>query len=340
MNDHRASLRAAIDAVEICSATVHSWLGVRSPALPPQLAEDLDAETAREYLVHRLGLDLYVGFYCPGRPVPVPRVPYDSGIGSPELVQALMAANDGGGCWEPAWRVHAVGSGELWVARGELRFRARRDQVRAGDGRSLAPGVAVQVHHPKELLRRSPGFYMALANVALPEDEPVLRLYWNLDVEGAVAFVAAGTRVLNRHGVPARLKVINDSASYRYRCDAGVLYIPRRAFDALHPLVAGLHKTLRRHLGRAVPALTKPLAHGLGLAEDTARGDSFGQHRCALIAEGLVRAHELGAVTPAARAEQVEACFVAHGIDPAAPYLAPGSRHTYTCLGAAARADG
>jgi len=340
MNVHQRSLRAAVDAVRILSPTVHSWLGVRAQGLPTRLAANLDAETARGYLVHRLGLDLYAGFYCPGRPIPLPQLPDDTGLGSPELVEALVAANDGRGCWEPDWKVHGANAGELWVARGELRFRARSDQVRADEGRFLVPGVTVRVLHPKELLRRSPGFYMAFADAALPEDEPVVRLYWNFGAEGAVAFVAAAIRALNRHEVPARLKVVNHPAAYRYRCDAGVLYLPRRAFSGLQPLVAGLYKTLRRHLGRATPALTKPLAPGLGVAEDAGTDESFGLHRCALIADGLVRAHEVGAGTPAARADEVEACLVAHGVDPAAPYLAPGSADIYTRLEAAVHSDG
>ena len=76
--------------------------------------------------------------------------------------------------------------------------------------------------------------------------------------------------------------------------------------------------------GAPLPAL------GLGLAEDPGGGLSFGQSRCRIAAEGLVRAHAEGAQSPAARAERMAAAFRERGLDPLCPYLEPGSRDTYT----------
>jgi hypothetical protein len=42
------------------------------------------------------------------------------------------------------------------------------------------------------------------------------------------------------------------------------------------------------------PVFTKFLAPGLGLAEDPGQGDSFGQHRCRLLADAMILAYEQG----------------------------------------------
>jgi hypothetical protein len=60
----------------------------------------------------------------------------------------------------------------------------------------------------------------------------------------------------------------------------------------------------------------------VGLAED-ADGQSFGIQRCALLADGIVRAHEQGVVGIDARVEAVAARFAEDGVAIDAPYLAP-----------------
>ena len=71
-----------------------------------------------------------------------------------------------------------------------------------------------------------------------------------------------------------------------------------------------------------IPAFTLALAPGVGLAED-ADGDSFGIRRCALLADGIVRAHEHGLTTIEARVEAIAARFGEDGVSIDAPYLEP-----------------
>jgi lantibiotic modifying enzyme len=79
-----------------------------------------------------------------------------------------------------------------------------------------------------------------------------------------------------------------------------------------------------------VPAFTRLLAPGLGLAEDPGDGDSFGMHRCRLLADALVTAHEQGAHSVEARVDAVLDRFAREGINPDRPYLNPGSDDRYT----------
>ena len=54
-----------------------------------------------------------------------------------------------------------------------------------------------------------------------------------------------------------------------------------------------------------IPAFTLALAPGVGLAESPATGESFGEHRCGLLADGIVGADERGVPPGEARVEAV-----------------------------------
>ena len=69
------------------------------------------------------------------------------------------------------------------------------------------------------------------------------------------------------------------------------------------------------------PVFTKTLAPGLGVAEDPGYTESFGQHRCRLLAEGLVRGHEQRIHNLEDRLRVVSDCFRAEGLDLDPPFL-------------------
>lgn len=148
----------------------------------------------------------------------------------------------------------------------------------------------------------------------------MVRLYWNLRADGAVPFVAAATRALNAAGAAFRLKVLHDPAAFT-RCDAAVVYLARDDYPALSTLLLGLHAELAAYLSPRVPVFTATLAPGLGFAEDPGTGESFGEHRCALMAEALVTAAETGAPP----LEAIGKRFARAGLDLDAPHLGPAS---------------
>jgi hypothetical protein len=78
-----------------------------------------------------------------------------------------------------------------------------------------------------------------------------------------------------------------------------------------------------------IPAFTKSLAPGLGLAEDPGEGQSFGEHRCHLLAEALIATHESGLRSLPERTRVVADRFERAGLDLAAVFLNPGSRDQY-----------
>lgn len=324
---YRQQVAAAIEATAILSPVTFSWRGRRFGDLPRAAARALSPEASRQYLVRNLRDQMYDGFYCHGVAASsAERLPLPPVTGFTPFVQALSAANHGRGSVEPGWRLSGGGDSELVIERDGLRLWATpADVVETGDAGSVG------VRLPRELLRLSPGFYMALGDRGLTAGEDVLRFYWNLRSEGAPRFVRRATGLLNQRGVPFRLKVANEPAAYT-RHDAGVLYVPSRDYRTVAPVVAAVYREVALDLGAAVPALTKRLAPGLGLAEDPGDGKSFGTHRCALIAEGIADAHEQAATSAEARFEHVARRFEAAGISLDAPFLNPGSSDDYECL--------
>jgi hypothetical protein len=324
---HRERILAALQALRIEAPTSFTWLGEPGPTLPPEVGSAMDPQTALSYLRFTLQGHLYANFYTRGTAAPA-RGTQDlqPEVGWTPFVDSLSAANSGSGSRDPGWVVEREDEdGRIVVSREGLSLWAQPDDVA---GASAEPGAQVSVRLPKELLRLSPGFYFALGNEEFAADEPVARMYWHLRSEASPRLIEQLTGSLNRAGLPFRLKVLKHPGSY-LRCDAGVLYTQAADFARVRPLVARVHDELRPQLRPETPALTKPLGHGLGLAEEPPSGESFGMNRCGLLAEGAVRAWELGLTDAAERLGVVEATFAEAGISLDTPFLNAGSPDVY-----------
>lgn len=181
----------------------------------------------------------------------------------------------------------------------------------------------------------APGFYTALGDRALRLDgaDPVVRSYWHLTPDGAAAFVGSATTRLNAGGIPFRLKVLRDPSLYT-RCDAGVVYTRKSDYGAVSRVLADVYAEVSESIEPGIPAFTKPLAPGLGLAEDPGDGQSFGEHRCHLLADALIATHESGVCSLPERTRAVAERFEREGLDLGAVFLNPGSRDEYDFGGA------
>jgi hypothetical protein len=327
MSAYRRAAAEALDALRIESPTSFSWFGELSTLLSAEVVEAMSAETARTYLCHGLQARLYSSFYCAGEAIPRLRLRLaEQPPGASPFIDSLSRANSGTGSRESGWTVaRTEDDGRLVVHRDGLNLWARPDEVRGTD---TSPGSEVSVMLPPELLRLSPGFYMALGDEELDTREPLVRHYWHLRSSGGAALIAAATRAFNRERLPFRLKVLVDPAGYS-RCDAGVLYTPRRLRVEVRRLLPTLLASLAEHLRPSAPALTKPLADGLAVAESPANAESFGMHRCGLLAEAAVRAFELGLHATPDRLDLVEQHFDEQGIEIDRPYLNAGSVDDY-----------
>ena len=120
-----------------------------------------------------------------------------------------------------------------------------------------------------------------------------MRFYWHLTADGAVSWIRELSERFNTAGVAFHAKALSDPATYM-RADAGVLYVDRRNIARAMDLLPDLHAAVGPQLRRTAPMFSKRLAPGLAVAEDPGDGRSFGQHRCQLVSEGLVRAFDAG----------------------------------------------
>ena len=332
MTLYREVTEGALAAVAVTGRTSFSWFGVRAGDLPPQTESAMSPADARAYLVYQLHARLYGDFYTQGEASPT----MSDGrlappLGPSAFVHALSNANHGNGSLESGWTIVAEDGGRVVVERGGLRLWADTGAVSAADEKPLRRGASVAVLMPKELLRLSPGYYMALGDRELPTDgsETIVRFYWNLRSEGAVTFVHLLTKTLNERGHAFRVKVVSDPSSYT-RCDAGVLYTAGSDYDAVADGVASVYSEVAPVIKPATPAFAKPLAPGLALAEDPSAGiESFGQSRCQLLAEAIVEAAELGRHSTAEKLEVVADRFRRANLDLDQPYLNTGSADRY-----------
>jgi hypothetical protein len=318
-------LEAAVAAISIHSPSAFTWFGKRIDTLSGRARRGMTPATARSYLVFALQHQLYADFYCSGSPMPREETPRPLvNPGELRFVEELAAANGGTGTWERGWTVRRRDGDALVVHRDGLDVWLRPEEWLA-DGDAPQEGGAVRVRMPKGLTKISPGFYVAVGDEEFDEASPLVRFYWHLSEATAVPFVQAATRTLNDARLPFRLKVVNDRARFD-RCDAGVLYARRQDYAAASGLLRKVQERLGSVLAPSVPALTKALAPGIGFAEDPGTGDSYGLHRCRLVAEGLVAAWE---TRRRDRLESVAERFAAEGLEVERPYLGAGAAEDY-----------
>ena len=333
---YREQVAAAIRATIIHPPIRHSWFGKNSPPYPGPLVRALKPASARTLLLYGLQNQLYTDFYCKGGARPAA----DEETSLPEVetiefVAELAAASSAAGyCENNGWRVTTVRKGKALVRRGALEMWARpRNCLNARA--PLMRGARVTLRSPRELPNISPGFYFVLGKTPRPRQHaPLVRFYWNLTVEGAMRFLATAPKALDDADVPFRLKVANHPRRFN-RCDAGVLYLRYQDCEPSFEYIAKIFAQVGPYLKPQVPALTKPLAPGLGWAEDPGEDDSsvlrssFGTHRCWLLADGMIRAHERGSKSLEASLQVVERRFRKEGVTLEEPFR--DCRHDRRC---------
>lgn len=112
-----------------------------------------------------------------------------------------------------------------------------------------------------------------------------------------------------------------------------MLYVERRDYPRVAQAISGIYAELAANLKPATPVFTKRLAPGLALAEEPAGpADSFGTHRCGLLAEAIIRAWEQKTEAIQERLEVLAACFAEEGLSLQTPFLNAGSADDYHFL--------
>jgi hypothetical protein len=197
-------------------------------------------------------------------------------------------------------------------------------------------GDLVGIKMPKNLVQS--GFYMAVADAGASQhhpkpDQTLVRVYFNLTPDGAVAVMDTLTTQLNAISLPFTFKALYNPSDYQ-RYDSAVLYFDKNEYERVHPILEMLYTEHQGHFQEQVPLFTKPIAPGLAIAEEPKHrfneNESFGTHRCQIVANGLLVAWQQGNNTPETKMTSILQQFSAFKVQLQRPYLNADSEDIYT----------
>jgi hypothetical protein len=248
--------------------------------------------------------------------------------------QRLHDANCGEGFFSEGWLILKEESDDSLVVRnGGLRFYIQRARHLRAETQQAKLGETVAIKLPKNRLQNE--FYVAIGNLGFnsPSTTDILvRIYFNLTPEGAVAVMESLTRRLNQASILFSFKVLYNPQQY-HRFDAGVLYFDKVDYEAVSLILSAMYIECRSHFVPEVPLFTKQLAVGMSVAEEPnlkfAQSESFGMNRCQIVTDGLLKAFEAGQDSSAERMSAILAQFAMVGIDLQHPYLNRDSENIY-----------
>ncbi|MBI3650014.1 MAG: hypothetical protein HY231_03075 [Acidobacteria bacterium] len=316
-------------AIKILSATTFSLAGETFSASERTMTQ-LPIFPAPNPLVAQLAQQLYQHCYCRKFTGEVQPMQPSEQTADDNLLGELAASNMSREHWDAGWQTfRLLPSGQIVAHKnGRTRLLWPGEFVsHEGPGVPPREGANISLFAPKESQTMQPGFYFAFSE-SIPDqqdDYQIVRFYWHIKQAGAAKLVRFITQELNRFQIPFRFKTLTNRSFFQ-RSDAAVLYVGKRFYKITVALLADLHPLIKDYLGTDTPLFTKRLAYGLGLAEEPGNGESFGQHRCRIFAEGVWQAYEKGVLPEVKRLQEVRAQFAHHGLSLDHPYLNPGSQ--------------
>jgi HopA1 effector protein family len=251
-----------------------------------------------------------------------------------DFYERLHEKNSGEGYFDPDWTIVRHESDDsLVVAKGGLTLHVNRERHLKTVDQSTAVGEFVAIRMPRNLVQN--GFYMAVSNSGLSPQTHIVRVYFNLSPDGAIAVMGSLTKLMNETEIPFTFKVLYNPSDY-IRYDSGVLYFERSQFESVRQVLHRVYTEQRSHFQTEVPLFTKILAPGLALAEEPdskfSAVESFGINRCQIIVNGLLEARQSGDESAQNRMEYIHRHFSLLGIDWQHLYLNANSEDIYTPL--------
>jgi hypothetical protein len=244
------------------------------------------------------------------------------------LTSTLIAANASRPAWDEGWRIDQIlDEGRILARKGGAArsFLPGEYLTRRGLGVGPEAGKPVGIFLPEGSADLQPGFYHAFGETACEFEDSgqTLRFYWNVSAEGAPRLMEAVTHDFNRFQVAFQFKCGTRTAHYPRR-DAAVLYLHLRYYAIAAMLVERVHARVSAWLDAGTPLFARRLADGLGFAEDP--GDSFGKHRCKILAAVMAATRGKPAEE---RLEEVRREFERSGLSLDRPWLNAGSVDRY-----------
>ena len=254
-----------------------------------------------------------------------------------EFYNRIHNSNNGQGYFEPGWSIlKEEEDGSLVVKKGGLKLHIERDRHLQANEQNAVIGDMVAIKMPKNCVQN--GFYVSVGNVRanLRQEASVLvRIYFNLTPDGALAVMSSLTQQLNEQNIPFDFKVLYNPQDYK-RHDSGVLYFDKSNYELVHQILQQVYQEHQSHFKAEVPLFTLQLAPGLALAEEPdqkfAERESFGMNRCQIIANGLLEAWYQGKNLPDEKMQAIFEQLSLSGINSNRTYLNADSEDIYLKL--------
>jgi hypothetical protein len=311
----RLDLDEAVSAVRVRSARRAEVSGVVVDA------PDHGMISGPAALANAVAEHLYRGWYLRAGDAAPPRQGRVSAVDL-DLVAALRASHAGTGEFVPGAVVAmASDQGRLEVRLAERRRVLDRcdyvtDPPSAG---AASPGTSVLVARRFDWVDPSTRAWWSqpLAE-PLRSGQRVRRWYWNARPDRVGRVVRVLTGWLARDDLPHAMKVQADPGAL-WRPDVIVVYVDAASAAALEPDLVATAAPIADDLDSPTPRLARVLSPGLAVADGAVGARSFGQVRCALIADALVGAALSGTDPLSAIVRRFELA----GYDPARPELDP-----------------
>ncbi|MFD3935835.1 T3SS effector HopA1 family protein [Streptomyces sp. NPDC058611] len=326
MNQYEAAFSAIAEDVEVLneSAFHHREWGELSPA--PSVEPDPRELPVLTHLSRFLYLSYYAGdtraarWLIDGAPVVLGTRRRED----PAVASLLADANQGTGYWDAGWQTLGEGPEGRRVRKSGLTLTVTEREITPPVS---SAGHEVSVRFPPDRPYRYPGWYLAIGDKGMPRhgERPVVRLYYTpRDPSAAAGLLRALTGGLCTARIPYQLKAANHPEGYERR-DALVLYLYRDDWRRYERELVDIHREHVNELRDTGPCLALELGKGWWLADEPEQRQgrlmSFGQHRCLLVAEGLLTAWKDGHTTVTGRLHAIKTRYREEGLDPARPYL-------------------
>ena len=280
-------------------------------------------------------LSAYVYEFAYSRPLPRQLPEHHSPVLVPDmnLIEAMSAANSTRERWEHGWKIEQVlHHGQIQAYKGNLRRNVWPGQFLSLDGPAAIPRAQaeISIFYARESRSLQNGFYYAFGEMAEEQTNGfgLVRIYWNVKLDGAAKLIGLTTSTFNRFHIPFRLKCVTAPSQFE-RTDGAVIYIAKRFFGIATSVVPQIHSEVSEYLEDEVPLFTKQLAKGLSVAEDPGTGESFGQSRCQRLAQAVWNCYVKGQQSTEGRFREFRQLLTSSGLNAEYPHLNAGSSDWY-----------
>ena len=242
-----------------------------------------------------------------------------------EFIEKLSGANYSASI-ENGWRVKAkLNLGQLEVIKEDktrtikpYEYQPYNDAVNINDH--------IRVRQTLEDRSTQKGFYYAFSIEPFILAPTSVRVYWNVESDGAPLLLTAITSLLNRYRLPFLFKCLDQPALYSRR-DCCVLYFEMKYFHVFKWLFPSIYKTILGKIQSDVPLFTHAIAEGVGIAEHPLNNESFGMKMMKILSSAIIQIPSGEQINTERKIAYIETVFASAGVDLSSPFLNMSSKN-------------